>query len=155
MQHEAETEAQIWQNLQEMTPISRVLVYLRHNKLFTVIHTKWWKAVEEIMSQDIKSPPLPEARGLLEYIWNGSIIFLKSTYVSMIQQNNVRISEMTNNLLINSSKVNYSRNKKHPQKSSSYSFNVLEWLYRNYGLAMKAQCLTSVTFLFNEWKVKF
>lgn len=73
----------------------------------------------------------------------------------MIQQNNVRISEMTNNLLINSSKVNYSRNNKHPQKSSSYSFNVLEWLYHNYGLAMKVQCLTSVTFLFNEWKVKF
>ena len=45
----------------------------------------------------------------------GALFFLKGTYVSMIQQNNVRILELTNNLLINSSKANYSRNSDHPR----------------------------------------
>lgn len=60
----------------------------------------------------------------------------------MIQQNNVRILELTNNLLINSSKANYSNNSNHPQESPSYSFNAFEWLYHKwtgYEMTMLAQ----------------
>lgn len=60
----------------------------------------------------------------------------------MIQQNNVRILELANNLSINSSKANYSRNSNHPQESPSYSFNAFEWLYHKwtgYEMTMLAQ----------------
>lgn len=68
--------------------------------------------------------------------------FLKGTYVSMSQQNNGRILELKNNLLINSSKANYSCNSNHPQESPSYSFNSCERLYHKwtgYEITMLAQ----------------
>lgn len=74
--------------------------------------------------------------------------FFENPYVSMIQQNIIRISKVADSLMIFFSEVNYLQNKNHLRTYFKYLLDPFKGLYYNYQLTVKALWLTSVTFFY-------